>query len=79
MFTGPLGRLEAVTAHMEVSWMGCIAGAQALIVGSTSPVHCLSCDPDVAHAPGGSGGSLVCGGSTGLGAGGYPVPHQCSM
>ena len=61
--------------------MGYIAGTQTLIVGSTSPVSWISCDPDVARVPRGSGGSLAClgsGGSIGLGAGGYPVLHQCT-
>ena len=33
MLAEPVGSLEAETAHVEVGWVGCITGAQPLIVG----------------------------------------------
>ena len=76
MLTDPLGRLKAETAHMEVGWVGYIAGTQPMIV-VTHTVSWLSGDTEGGCAPGGSGGNLGCVGSgCRAGMGGYHVPHQ---
>ena len=44
VLTELLGSLEEETVHVEVGWVGCIAG--------------VSCEPEGACAPHGSGGSV---------------------